>query len=622
MQSQALLPRPTGNGLRRRKTQGQGQAHPQRPLTNWEREEQALLGLEPQEELLESAPRTQNARAQENRLSAMNARLQHLTGLMEQVASTQRAQVEQELAAAEDASATAARIETGVAVVQRGTQDLRQQARDINSKVTESLTLTKRIDKNVVALKRMVAAHGGAGSLMMNPMFALIVFFIMHPYIPVTVEAVMTVWSVLLSGNFIRQTAIRIQRGEDLFDFSGGPIGIVKNIAFSAPHIIVIMYKLSTLWAEERTGTAGYSATNAAAFAETMGPSNWEPFLMQQFTVGMETARNFNMQSLRDTHFQIPQPNMTEWRLYLESASEETWEEVRALDPTLFKDPAGIIQLLLQYIMGKLTIKARSVGAATLNMPAYMYQARTVMTAESWIYQCLFHLFKDIFTRFFKDTWESIVQITCTALCAYSPVMPEEPKVVSASGGGIWDSVTGFTASAYTAAKDKVTSGVSKATSVIKESASGAVSYVAETAVVRQIRDIDYIGGVLGFLARWACDCSKYRKEKMDGGSPKSKTRKRNSKARSNRSKTRGSKRSPKPQHVPAEHAAFLRLSWGFALLTAAPLLLGVPAFPTPADAIALEAEMAKLLLFKLDQGQFVPPFVLQGATAKDYYLL
>ena len=620
MQSQALLARPPGNGLRQRRG-----VKTQRPLTNWEREEQALLGVEAQEELMGSPPKAQNARAQtkaqENRLTAMNARLQHLQGLLEQVASTQQAQVEQELAAAEDASATAARIEHGVAVVQQGTQDLKQQAKDINAKVTESLTLTKRIDKNVVALKRMVAAHGGAGSLMMNPMFALIVFFFMHPYIPVTVEAVMTVWSVILSGNFIRQTAIRIQRGEDLFDFSGGPIGIVKNIAFSAPHIIAIMWKLSTLWAQERTGTAGYSATNAAAFAETMGPSNWEPFLMQQFTAGMETARNFNLQSLRDTHFQIQQPNMTEWRLYLESASAETWEEVRALDPTLFKDPAGIIQLLLQYIGGKLTIKAKSVGVATLNMPAYMHQARTVMTAESWVYQCLFHLFKDIFVRFFKDTWETIVQVTCTALCAYSPVMPEAPQVVtgSTSGGGIWDSVTGVTAKAYNAVANTVTSGVSKATSVIKESASGAVSYVAETAVVKQMRDIDYIGGVLGFLARWACDCSKYKVKTDGGATPKSKTRRRNSKARS---KTRGSKRSPKPQHVPADHAAFLRLSWGFALLTASPLLLGVPAFPTPADAIALETEMVKLLLFKLDQGQFVPPFVLQGASAKDYYLM
>ncbi len=517
------------------------------------------------------------------------------------------------------------------AKVQRATNTVLHNTKTILTHTSETLTLSRQMHRGIDEIRRMLSTPGGAASLLMNPFFSLIVFFLAHPYLPVSVETVMPVWSVVLSVNYVKRITTRIAKGETILDIGGrGVLGTVRSLVFSAPHAVVLMYKLGTLWTEERTGTRGFSSQNATAFRETTAASDWEPFLMETFTRGMETLRSMNLQSVASAASTadipaIPPFNITEWRTYLESAGERVYTDVRALDPELFKDKAGCIQLILQYVGGKLAVRGKGVAEATLNMPAYLHQARTVLAAEQWILQCLIHLLNDICHQVFRDLWTTTTTAICTALCSYETIMPPPPveSVGSVAGGGeVGGGLTdwlGSPTTAYETITEKITTGTAKAT-----------QYMLETTIVKTITEFDYVGTLLRQIARFACDCRKFGKVKMDGGSP-SRTRKTNKSTKSrrsslhSRSSTRRSaksrRRSSARARIPENHADFLRVSLQYVLLTLSPLLTGLPVFPTPASSVALDAAMRELLLKKVETGQFVPPVYMPDIGVRHYFL-
>lgn len=529
---------------------------------------------------------------------------------------------EQQASMAEQSSRAADNLLAGQATIRAATTDLKQATREIKAITAETLTVTKRVEKGVRELKTMLRSPGGAASMMLNPFFALIVFYLSHPYLPVTIETMMPIWSVILSVNYVKQLGMKISNGESLITLEGGVLGLAKNLVFNAPHAIVLMWKLSQMWTEERTGTRGYGAERSAAFAATMEPSNWEPFIAATFANTMEGIRNISLQDLQNMTIPgVPRVNMTEMRDYLESVSNHTYTELQELDPILFKDKAGIIQLLLEYIGGKLIVKARSVGVATLNMPAYLFQARTLMTAEAWVFQTVLCMVKDIYVKVFKDIGEAIATFICTALCAYAP----EAKVKSVNaataaaaaatatpapakggmtGAGFGDWLSGT----YKASVDTITNKFQDASDYTKR------------AVVDAGKELT--GMLVGKIAIRACDCEKYGKLKMDGGSGSSRSSRSSRKStKSKSSKTRKSAKSVKRLHVPADHAEFLRLSWRYVMYLIAPAITGLPIFPTQSEFLALDAEWSDLLLKKVEGGHFVPPILLTGVQWSDYML-
>ncbi len=453
-------------------------------------------------------------------------------------------------------------------------------AKEINVGVQQTLTISQQTLAVVNKIKSGMGLSGGPASYMMNPWFAMVISYLLHPYLPVSMETIMPLWGILLSGGYVVRTVPQLLRGESPITLSGSLVGTARSLAFSQPHAIFLMFSLSRMWTQDRLGTVDPQA--AVLFKDVMQSSDLEPILADGFVNAMQGLQEMNLRSFNVTVPDAPLLDIDELQSRLAAVSDNVYNEIVAMNPELWKDKAGCIQLVTEYLGGKLVLAAGGI-VHKLGAPGHLYQINTLQRAELYLIECVFNLTKQIF----YETGKKLINYTqgyiCTALCAFAAVKPAS---------------SGFFSSSW----------IPSPTSILQKSTE--------------------------YIASFVCDCGKL---KMDGGDAplavpsnqpvqsyklniKNKRKTRNNNA-AKRNKTRRNNSAIKnfAAKFSSDHIAFVKLSFNYMMLNMAPFFR-IPLDTKNQSYKSLEQEMAKLFVHKLETGQFVPPFYFEDFNILSAY--
>lgn len=419
-------------------------------------------------------------------------------------------------------------------------------------------TMSRQIKTGVADIQRRIRNRDTSllADILANEWFAVFMLFLTHPFIPYEAQGIATVWGILLSIRYPIVKAVKLVRGDIRLQFEGGPLMAAKSLIFSAPHAIYLMFELSNRWNRARVGAD-------AEYRNVFGDSQESAFI-RAFGGTIQHFREFmawegDMSGITETvGAHAKHLSEIEWAAMFERMSGGVSAELREIDSAMFEDWPGFLQLLARYCAGKLVFVTAEGVRMVLKPPAYIYQLRTLVDVERHLLGIVMGFVAKLFGESFKQTTAYIHDAICAYLC-----------LAPAAGGGL----TNY----FTAAASSATQVLTAATST--------ASAAASTMFSRG----------LASLAR--CDCSKYGKVKMDGG-----TRSRRSKgskgSKGSKTRKRRSTRS-RLQALPSNHAEFIEFMWNASML-----LLGPTATPRRAE---LEARGLEILERKMAAGEFVP---------------
>lgn len=311
-------------------------------------------------------------------------------------------------------------------------------------------SITAETLRGVGDLKRRVGAGDPTllRSLLLNEWFVLLVIFILHPYLPLTIEVIGPIWGYIVSGNFIRSTlrSLIVERRIELFN-EGGPIRWAFKLALSAPHAIFLILYLTKKWAVLRVKG---NATNYPFHASSL-----EGIFQRGFSETVQPVRDFITSNVSEATSRGIGPYSVE--IYegilsrLVATNAHIFEELRSIDPELFEDRAGFIHVLAQYLAGKLYIVGETGVRTVLAAPSYIHQVRDVIDGEAYLYTLMASFFTNHFGSAFSAFTGLVRSLYCLYACSVNKYFTDEAASTSSWSTSSWvyaglKTVTGLTA--------------------------------------------------------------------------------------------------------------------------------------------------------------------------------
>jgi hypothetical protein len=311
--------------------------------------------------------------------------------------------------------------------------------------------ITTETLRGVGDLKRRVGSGDPTllRSLLLNEWFVLLVIFILHPYLPITIEVIGPIWGYIVSANFIKSTlhSLIVERRIELFN-EGGPIRWAFKLALSAPHAIFLILYLTKKWAILRVKG---NVTNYPFRASSL-----EGIFQEGFSETVQPVRDFITSNLSNVTSRGIGPYTVE--VYEDILSKlvvthaHIFEELRAIDPVLFEDRAGFVHVLAQYLAGKLYIVGETGVRTVLAAPSYIHQVKDVIDGEVYLYTLMASFFTNHFGSAFKTFTSLVTSLYCLYACNLNKYFIEEAARTSSWSSSSWvyaglKVVTGLTAS-------------------------------------------------------------------------------------------------------------------------------------------------------------------------------
>lgn len=257
--------------------------------------------------------------------------------------------------------------------IEQGAQlaDVQTGVRGIAARADEILGVTKEIKKNTDALKNAYASGGAGGVLkeiINNEKLMFVLYFMVHPQIPITAELAASVWCVYAG---VRRTYLTVVRQETDLDFKS-LVGVAYSVTLSQASLIYLLWNVVQLHSDMRI--------NNPQEYETLFPnSSAETFVYDALAnargdlLAEELARNVNVTEIT--------PAIRRGVETLFSANEgSVWAIVNATCPTLASDKTKFIQCFVNFILRNLGNTAMRI----LSAPAYLSQIEHVTTAYAF----------------------------------------------------------------------------------------------------------------------------------------------------------------------------------------------------------------------------------------------
>jgi hypothetical protein len=257
---------------------------------------------------------------------------------------------------------TTERLEKGQDIAARVLGRIDAGVKKIASTTDEILGVTKRIDKATRAF-RSGNVRDIINATILDEWLVFYAYFLLHPWMPVTTEAIASVWQIVLLGNRLRYLRSDLSEGR-LITFSVK--GMVYNYFTSPWKAIALLYFFNQQFARMRGADPAQFATlfpgsldvAFQSFFSGIMSGGWSALGAGAGTPAASLTFEAALNAVKGTFARSP----------------ELWTAVHELCPTWEVNKTGFFNCIAAYMVGQLQSGARVVGSRMMAVPGLAHQ--------------------------------------------------------------------------------------------------------------------------------------------------------------------------------------------------------------------------------------------------------